>query len=246
MRGCERPLRLPDTHTAWGADHFLTPDESDIAHIDYVAKVEEGVRFADAAQRDSQIGLLNPMDPAVVNQANFLLPVYEQVSRLEVSRQGFGTVDLAVPVSDHQLGALCQDPHPHPLGHAVLCLLKRRLVVRTIGRDWVSSIQSGEMANGSGVGGYTPNTNLIYDPIRNILTRGAETFQILDVQDNPNHTILRLAQFWVDEIIDSYYWKSTTVIEGLNGSVISQSFLNSQGGWLTSVDLFFSRVASQR
>ena len=64
------------------------------------------------------------------------------------------------------------------------------------------------------------------------------------MQDNPNHTILRLAQFWVDEIIDSYYWKSTVTIEGLSGSIISQTFLNSQGGWLTSVDLFFTRVAT--
>ena len=64
------------------------------------------------------------------------------------------------------------------------------------------------------------------------------------MQDNPNHTVLRLVQFWVDEIIDSYYWRQIVTIEGLSGSVISQTFLNSQGGWLTSIDLFFSRVAA--
>ena len=237
-------LTLPDTRTAWGADHFLTNDESDEAHVDYIAKIEEGIRFADAAQRDSQIGLLNPMDPAVVTQANFVLPVYDQVSRLEVLGK-----DSELSISQYQYQTV----------NWTLCA-KTRTRIRwgtpfyvcsngvwwfaPSGRDWVSSIQSGEMANGSGVGGYTPNTNLIYDPVRNILRRGNETFQILDVQDNPNHTILRLAQFWVDEIIDSYYWKSTTVIEGLNGSIISQSFLNSQGGWMTSIDLFFSRVAT--
>ena len=110
------------------------------------------------------------------------------------------------------------------------------------GRDWVTSIgETGQHCNG---GGYTPNTDLIYDPIRNILTRGNETFQILDVQDNPNHTILRLAQFWVDEIVDSYYWRQVVTIEGLNGSVISQTFLNSQGGWLTSVEMFFTRIST--
>jgi hypothetical protein len=51
-------------------------------------------------------------------------------------------------------------------------------------------------------------------------------------------------QFWVDEIIDSYYWKSTVTPEGLSGSVVSQTVLNSQGGWLTGVDLFLTRIAS--
>jgi hypothetical protein len=93
-------------------------------------------------------------------------------------------------------------------------------------------------------GGMSVNTDLIFDPIRNILTRGNETFQILDVQDNPGHTILRLVQFWVDEVLDSYYWRQLVTIEGLSGSVVSQTFLNSQGGWLTSIDLFFTRVTS--
>lgn len=244
-------LNLPDTYTAWGADHFLTDDESDgpkppdnPGHPDYLAKIEEGIRFGDAAQRDSQMGLLNPMDPAVVNQANFVLPVYDQVSRLEVLGN-----DSELSIAQYQFQTISWE----------LCA-KTRTRIRwgtpfyvcangywwfaPSGRDWQSSIASGESGNAQGVGGYTPNTDLIYDPIRNILTRGLETFQILDVQDNPNHTILRLAQFWVDEIIDSYYWRQVVTIEGLSGSVISQTFLNSQGGWLTSVDLFFTRVAT--
>jgi hypothetical protein len=237
-------LDLPDTYTAWGADHFLTPDESDITHVDYLAKVEEGIRFGDAAQRDSQMGLLNPMDPAVINQANFVLPVYDQVSRLEVLGN-----DSELSISQYQFQTISWE----------LCA-KTRTRIRwgcpfyvcsngvwwfaPRGSDWQTSIGQGEQANGGGVSGMTPNTDLIYDPIRNILTRGNETFQILDVQDNPNHTILRLAQFWVDEVIDSYYWRQVVTIEGLSGSVISQTFLNSQGGWLTSVDLFLTRIAT--
>jgi len=237
-------LDLPDTYTAWGADHFLTPDESDITHVDYLAKVEEGIRFGDAAQRDSQMGLLNPMDPAVINQANFVLPVYDQVSRLEVLGN-----DSELSISQYQFQTISWE----------LCA-KTRTRIRwgcpfyvcsngvwwfaPRGSDWQTSIGQGEQANGGGVSGMTPNTDLIYDPIRNILTRGNETFQILDVQDNPNHTILRLAQFWVDEVIDSYYWRQVVTIEGLSGSVVSQTFLNSQGGWLTSVDLFLTRIAT--
>jgi hypothetical protein len=236
---------LPDNYTAWGADHFLTDDESDIHHVDYMAKIEEGVRFQNSQEKDSQIGLLNPMDPAVVVQSFFMLPVYDQVSRLEVLGK-----DSELSISQYQFQTINWE----------LCA-KTRTRIRwgtpfyvcangvwwfaPSGRDWMSSINSGEMQNNPhGVGGFTPNTDLIYDPIRNILTRGTETFQILDVQDNPNHTILRLAQFWVDEIVDSYYWKQVITVEGLNGSIVSQTFLNSQGGWLTSIDLFFTRLAT--
>ena len=241
-------LEIPDTYTAWGADHFLTKDESDMLHVDMKCKVEEGVRFGDYIIRDSQIGLLNPMDPAVFNQANFVLPAYDQVSRIEVLGN-----DSELSISQYQHQTISWE----------LCA-KTRTRIRwgtpfyvcsngvwwfaPSGRDWMSSINSGQegwnTVGGGGLSGMTPNTDLIYDPIRNILTRGTETFQILDVQDNPNHTILRLAQFWVDEIVDSYYWRQVVTIEGLSGSTISQTFLNSQGGWLTSVDVFFTRVST--
>lgn len=233
---------LPDTYTAWGADHFLTPDESDVTHIDYMAKIEEGIRFPNEAERDSQIGLLNPMDPAVFNQANFVLPAYDQSARLEVLG-----ADSELSISQYQFQTinweLCAKTRTRiRWGTAFYVCANGVWWFAPSGRDWMNSVGSEGM--GTNVGGMTPNTDLIYDPIRNILTRGSETFQILDVQDNPNHTIVRLVQFWVDEIIDSYYWRQVVTIEGLNGSVVSQTFLNSQGGWLTSVDLFFSRVAT--
>jgi hypothetical protein len=236
-------LNLPDTYSSWGADHYLTNDESDILHVDYLAKIEEGIRFPNAAERDAQIGLLNPMDPAVINQANFVLPSYDQVARMEVVGN-----DSELSISQYQYQTisweLCAKTRTRiRWGTAMYVCANGVWWFAPSGRDWISSINSGEQGNGTGVGGNTVNTDLIYDPIRNILTRGNETFQILDVQDNPNHTIVRLVQFWVDEIIDSYYWRQVVTIEGLSGSVVSQTFLNSQGGWLTSVDLFFTRVA---
>jgi hypothetical protein len=231
---------LPDTYSMWGADHFLTTDESDLTNVDYLAKVEEGVRFADAAQRDSQFALLNPMDPAVINQGNFILPVYDQVVRIEVLG-----ADSEMSIAQYQYQTISWE----------LCAKTRTrirwgtpMVVCSNGVWWFAPAGHDYGTNvgmpPAAVGGYTPNTDLIYDPIRNILTRGNETFQILDVMDNPNHTVLRLVQFWVDEIVDSYYWRQVITVEGLNGSVISQTYLNSQGGWMVGVEVFFSRVAS--
>ena len=236
-------LNLPDTYSSWGADHFLTVDESDILHVDYLAKIEEGVRFPNAAERDAQMSLLNPMDPAVINQANFVLPAYDQATRLEVLGN-----DSELSISQYQYQTisweLCSKTRTRiRWGTAFYVCANGAWWFAPSGRDWMTSSAT---ERGAGYwGGMSVNTDLIYDPIRNILTRPGtgETFQILDVQDNPNHTILRLVQFWVDEIVDSYYWRQIVTIEGLSGSVVSQTYLNSQGGWLTSIDLFFSRVA---
>jgi len=120
---------LPDTYSMWGADHFLTTDESDLQNVDYLAKCEEGIRFPNAAEREAQFGLLNPMDPAVINQANFVLPVYDQVVRIEVLGKD-SELYLPVSVSNDLVGALRQDQNAHSLGHADGGLLERRLVVR--------------------------------------------------------------------------------------------------------------------
>jgi len=233
---------LPDNYTSWGADHFLTNDESDILHIDYMAAVEEGIRFPFEQQRDAQFSLLNPLDPAVINQANFVLPVYDQTTRLEVLGN-----DSELSISQYQYQTvsweLCTKTRTRiRFGTAFYVCQNGAWWYAPSGNDWMTSSAT---ERGAGYwGGMSVNTDLIFDPIRNILTRGNETFQILDVQDNPGHTILRLVQFWVDEVLDSYYWRQLVTIEGLSGSVVSQTFLNSQGGWLTSIDLFFTRVTS--
>jgi hypothetical protein len=239
-------LSLPDTYSAYGSDHFLTNDESDTAHVDYLAKIEEGIRFPNAAERDAQMGLLNPLDANVINQSNFILPTYTEAARLEVVGN-----DSELSIAQYQFQNVTWE-----------VMAKTRTRIRwgapfyvcsnglwwfaPSGVDWRTSANVAGEAAGAQTGGVTPNTDLLYDPIRNILTRPGtgETFQILDVQENPDHTVLRLAQFWVDEIVDSYYWRQVVTTQGLNGSMVSQTFLNSQGGWLTGIDLFFTRKAA--
>src|SRR5262249_16941580 len=77
-------VNLPADYTAWSADHFLSNDHSEIGHVDYLAKVEEGIRFPPAAERQAQLALLNQYDQSVIVQNNFMLPKYEQVARLAV------------------------------------------------------------------------------------------------------------------------------------------------------------------
>lgn len=240
-------LNLPDTYTAWGSDHFLTTDESDTLHVDFLCKIEEGIRYAPAAQRDAQFGLLNPLDPLVNNQSNFILPSYTEQPRLEVLGN-----DSELSISQYQHQTISYELMTKTRtrirwGTAFYVCSNGSWWYAPSGVDYATSAYERSFeGNARNVGGMSPNTDLVYDPIRNILTRPGtgETFQILDVQDNPTHTVVRLVQFWVDEIIDSYYWRQIVSVQGLNGSIVAQTFLNSQGGWLTSIDLFFTRIAA--
>jgi hypothetical protein len=236
---------LPSTYSDWASDHYLTTTWSDLTHVDYLAKVEEGVRFPDAAQRVAQVGLQNPIDATVNVQAGFMLPAYDDSIRLSsVGR------DAEISVSQYQTQTI-----------SWVLLTKTRARIRygvpftvcSNGVWWFNPTGNEQPWNnlGGGVGGVTPNVDLIYDPIRNIFTRQStgETFQLLGLTEpgaDPSgaYAWMRLVQFWVDEIPDVQYWDRIVTTDGLNGSVISQSFLNSQGGWLTGIDLYFTRVAT--
>ena len=164
-------LNLPDSYTSWGADHFLTTDESDVENVDYLAKVEEGIRFAHAAERDSQLSLLNPLDPLVTNQSNFVLPLYHEKTRLEILGN-----DSELSISQFQFQTisweLCAKTRTRiRFGTPMYVCYNGTWWFAPSGQDWISSINGSDMANNEhGWTGYTPNTDLIYDPVRNILT----------------------------------------------------------------------------
>lgn len=73
---------LPDTYSAWAADYFLDDAESDTLNVDYLARIEEGIRFPHAAERVATLALLNPIDSTVNVTDNFLLPAYTEIRRL--------------------------------------------------------------------------------------------------------------------------------------------------------------------
>lgn len=73
---------LPDTFASYGADHFLTTEESDIEHVDFTALVEEGIRFPWDGQNEVQPDLFNPYETAVKQYAGFILPDFTEEVRL--------------------------------------------------------------------------------------------------------------------------------------------------------------------
>jgi hypothetical protein len=199
-------------------DWFLDTENSELTHPQYVAKVEEGFRFADANSETASPVLSNPADTKFsVASDGLLLPAYNTVplvsnigkdSEIALSNAGAQTVTVtsrSVSKTRVRWG-----------GTFAVC---------TNSAMW----QSGR-----------------YDATTGIFTSNAgETFQVLDPQlALINHQFVRLNQFWVDSY-EEIYWDSVTTINAFTGNVCSQSFLVPRAAWLTKVKLGFSRLDSQ-
>lgn len=75
---------LPVDYASYGATDYLDPNEGHQEHPDWLAKIEEGVRFPAAQVSVAQLMLLNQFDDKVTVSSNFMLPKYQQVDRVVV------------------------------------------------------------------------------------------------------------------------------------------------------------------
>jgi hypothetical protein len=212
---------LPDDYTAWSSDHFLDESESDPANLNYIARVEEGIRFPHQQTQDAPLALLNPLDPNVAIANNFMVPAYTLSKRISVVGNDS---EISASQFQYQTTTLVQKT-------------RTREVVRW-GATYNYCTNSAWWQSGR------------YDPVTGILTRADGEFQVIDANGNPlknynvaDHTWYRSQQFWVDEVNDNY-WESVTVTAGVNGSLAAETFLNTQDGYLANLNLFFSRVAA--
>lgn len=79
-----------------------------------------------------------------------------------------------------------------------------------------------------------------YDWQRGVFTdRAGRTYNV----SNWNGKFSRFQQYWFDTETWTYEQRVVTDYT-VNGSMIAQTLLNTQGGWLTSLDLFFTQVAN--
>ncbi|RZN24768.1 hypothetical protein [Bradyrhizobium sp. Leo121] len=216
-------IRLPSTYTAWAADHFLTTDYSDTAHPDWLASIEEGVRFPAAAGFDAQLGLLNPLDSLVTNTNNVILPAWDPAIR--ISNVGFDD-ECAIAQYNYQTVDMVQK-------------MMARQVTR-YGTPFTVCSNSQFWQTGT------------FDYANWTFNRGGEVFQVegavtLDVIGTAwggfAHNVVRLQQVWQDTVMEPY-WDRVVTNYSVNGAVIAETFPNSQDGWLCHINLFFSRVAA--
>ncbi|WP_018183987.1 hypothetical protein [Kaistia granuli] len=205
---------LPDDYAQYGADHFLDTDETDTTNPEYLAKTEEGIRFAPEAMGDGQLSVFNPLDQKSKVDNGVLLPAFDLVPRLQVLEYG-GEVSIA--------------QYQYQTFEMVERMMSRQRI--RYGAEFKICTNHNWWKSGK------------YDSVTNTFKVGTEVFTVLNPQDrNGKHNTMRLQQIFVDTF-EEPYWDALTVNHTVNGSQCWQSFLNSQDGWCKGVGLFFPKLA---
>jgi hypothetical protein len=216
MARVKERLEIPDDYKFYGADHFLDERESDPTFAGYSARVHEGIRPPILAQDISALALLNPLDPAArVASTQLLLPAYEEVCRLRMETRA---------------GEITINQYQYQTTQVVQRTISRERVL--YGYTLTVSTSSSFWRSGT------------YDPVTGIFRRGNETWEVdpadrlLATQD---YQLVRVTRIWIDRW-EVTYWSIVTTTHTVQGSILAQTLLMAQTGWITSLELFFTRV----
>lgn len=202
------------------ADYFLTLEDSssEETHVNFLAKVEEGIRFADDNSDTSAIGLLTPGDTAIqISPAGLLLPKYAETVMLSVVGR-----DAEVAVSNGG---------SQTIGYTLKTISKTRIrygnsfLVCTNAQWW----QTGRYDTVAGVFYATDGSSYSVE------------FAEQHSSGDPNHSIKRLRQIFTDTY-DEPYWAATVVDASYTGQVAGNSFMMPRSAWVVGFNLGFSRV----
>ena len=212
MAKVKERMEIPDDYAFYGADHFLNDDESDTAHADYLADAYEGARPVIVATQTGVLSLLNPMDPeARISAGALLLPAYDEVTRLRM---------------ENRAGELAINQYQFQTLNAVQKTISRERV--RFGEQLTRCTNSTFWKSG------------VYDPITGILRRDGEVWQV-DPADMDkatiDHKFLRVTRLWIDTW-EEPYWDIVSTEHVVQGSVLAQTVLMAQTGWLTSMEVF--------
>lgn len=218
MARVKERLEIPDTYVFYGGDHFLTLDETDDEGANYDALVQEGVRFPVLASATDELSLLNPLDPAVkVSNDGLMLPAYTEMLRLAL---------------ETRVGELTINQYQYQTHNLVQKYLTRTRIrygaTRTVCTNvawWLS-------------GRYDAATGIFY--------RDGETWEV-DPKDRLKLAMrwayIRVTQFWQDSWQEPY-WEVVTTDHIMQGSLLAQTLLMAQTGWLTSVEIYLTAAAA--
>jgi hypothetical protein len=215
----KRALDISDDLTSYGQDPFLVLDQSDsdTDHPDWLARVEEGIRFPAAQQREANINLLNPLEDRVRMHGNFALPRYVEEPRISVLGR-----DGEIPISQY--------PN-QTVATRMLTMTRRRV---RYGSSFLVCTNNAWWRSGR------------FDQTAGLFMRGGDTFEVIDqgvLSPGGVPKMVRIRQVWYDDV-EEPYWQNVIVTENISGAILAQTFLNSQDGWCTSIELFFTQVAA--
>lgn len=202
-------LDLPDDGSPYWADRFLDLSETDADHVDFDARVDEGIRFNFYNSDEFALSLYNANDPNVMHASSGLIcPKYKAVEGIAVTAK----------TGEEPLG-----------GVSVQSITIEHL---TESRRRIRYGSSYTICNNSaywGSGKYDPIAGVFTDQYGNTF-KAAPELSGWEYGGSVNHQYIRLQQFWEDTIsvpYDKYTVNQTT----LAGVVRAQTFLQHQERW---------------
>jgi len=217
-------MKLPSNYKSYEADNALSRDKSAMTDTEFYARVSEGIRFPWAGETEQQIALSNPYDAGVVNFNGLILPAHTTKKRLSLT----GYV-ANLPLNQYQYSPQ-----------------NARLLTRTIRRTryGVGQVVCSNGAEWSDASTESVITEVFEGTIPAGVTLGSTTGSTVSVvHDEPGHVWTRSVQYWVD-VWTEPYWGVDSTTHTINGSLVAQTFLNSQNGWLLSVGLAFKKIGA--
>jgi hypothetical protein len=209
-------IGLPAQYTAWAADEFMTTAYSDPTHVDWLASIEEGARFPYAQQREAQIVRLNPLDAGSVVQDNMCLPVYDnEVRHSLVANDQEVSISQSATYSSTTAWTNDYSRELTRYGYQYTTSQSRSTSRYETRQSWPQMF---------GLGGEVVSTG--------------ETHAV-------QNWYYRTDGYWADgTLVADHYWSAVTSSLPILGAIVAQTFLQAQEGWLTAVDLYFTRKAA--
>ncbi|SOD00221.1 hypothetical protein SAMN05216358_5325 [Rhizobium sp. AN5] len=208
---------LPDEARAFVFDQALITDRWDMTHVDWLARIEEGVRFGFAAEAQARLEVQAEDDPKIAFRGRRMVPAFSEVTRIANTSLD-GTLNIS------------------QLVHTQTTLVRKeasRVRITYGPTQWACENQAGW----AGLGGDSR--------VGQMLNVGGETFEVVERRDygGPGHQTYGVRQIRY-EMYSEPYWEYVTEDVGVNGSIYGQSFLVAQPMQLTSLDLSFARVGA--
>lgn len=245
-----RMLEMPDEARAYFYDPGLSYRAWDRPHAAWMARVEEGVRFPWAHEREMQLTLQNPGASTIRFENSVLMPAWKEVRRIEVDGRGstknisqqVHTVTNAIrrnvsrsSVSFGPTVALCGNTAEYGTFDAAHIGQQFQFGGETF--EKIAVIDSA----------YASSTEIDLNSFNELHGYQFDIDSVIRHNDGAsttgNRTIYAARSVQVDHWTETY-WDYVTETFGINGSVYGQTFLVTQPMVMTSVELPFSRVGA--
>lgn len=210
---------MPEGKSYSKTDHFLDTSDSDLDHLQSLTKVEEGIRFSDDNSATFTLGLLTPSDTNIqVSQGGLLLPRYEPNNLISITEK----------TAEHALS----NGGTQTINYTLKTTSRTRI---RYGDPFVVCTNAAWWQTGR------------YDDVRGVFYQDDAEYNVEFSEQHgsgdPNHSIKRLRQIFVDTY-DEPYWAATIQQASYTGQVAGNTFMMPRSGWVTGFNLFFSRVDS--